>query len=171
MNRRLALLLAAALALAGCGRGLLAPMGGPPMEDITVLDGRFKGQANYARGDSYCERAFEIALDIERGRVKGEIRVPYAATINARGQVVSQKPLDEPSSAFQTYIDIDGQMSAIIRAHSGVYYMQGRFREDRYNGVLVPESTLKTRDDRKGDFQVGNYSPCSWTVVLARSKS
>ena len=170
MTSRPALILLAALAAFGCSRlSALGPMGGPPMEDITVLDGRFKGQANFARGDSNCEAGFDIAIEIERGRVKGEIRVPYRATTTARGQVISVTPTEDPGAAFQTYIDIDGQMSAIIRATSGVYYMQGRFRPDRYNGVLVPENTLRARDDPQGTLQLGTYTPCSWNVLLARS--
>ena len=172
MTSRPALLLLVALAASGCSRfSALGPMGGPPMEDITVLDGRFRGQANFARGGSDCERGFDIALEIERGRVKGEMRVPYRATMSARGQVISETSTNSPPSAFQTYIDIDGQMSAIVRLQSGVYYMQGRFEPNRYNGVLAPENTLRTRDDPKGSFQLGQYSPCSWTVVLSRAGS
>jgi hypothetical protein len=168
---RPALLLLAVLAASACSQFSFGPMGGPPMEDITVLDGRFKGQANFARGDGNCERGFDIALEIERGRVKGEMRVPYRATMSPRGQLISETPTNAPPTVFQTYVDIDGQMSAIVRAQSGVYYMQGRFQPDRYNGVLVPENTLRARDDAKGSFQFGTYTSCSWTVVLSRSGS
>ena len=172
MPTRLVLLLAAGLALAGCSSldRLTSPMGGPPLEDITILDGKFNGKASFARGDSSCEREFQIALDVDGGRVKGEFRSDRAYIVTPRGEIAGAIPLRAPPSTFQTYIDLDGQMSAILRLQSGVYYMQGRFRPDRYNGVLVPENTLRARDAPQGALQFGTYTPCSWNVLLARSR-
>jgi hypothetical protein len=165
------LALAVALAAGGCSRlaNIAAPEGGPPIEDISILDGRFTGKASFARGEDYCEREFQIALVVEKGRVKGEFRTDMVFQLDGRGQIIGAQPRTAPASTFQTYVDLDGSMSAIVYARSGVYYLQGRFRPDRYNGVLAPEDTIKVRESPAGTrLQLGTYSPCRWNVQLAR---
>ena len=171
MPTRFAPLLLAGLVLAACSSldRLTSPMGGPPLEDISILDGKFNGRASFARGDSNCEREFQILIEVERGRVKGEFSVPRTYIVTPRGEIAGATVNNAAPTTFQTYIDNDGQMSATRRARSGVYYMQGRFRPDRYNGVLVPENTLRARDAPQGTLQLGTYTPCSWNVLLARS--
>ena len=150
-------LLLAAL-LAGCGgiERFAAPEAGPPIPDLRVLNGGFAGDAVIASGE-HCESGYKFSLAVADGRVRGEVRTP-------------QRP-NAPPSIFETYIDIDGWMSAVLRTETGVLYMQGRFRPDRYTATISPENTLSSRYQTETRFQVGRNTSCRWIVNMARTQS
>jgi hypothetical protein len=153
---RLPVLIAALVLLAGCGgiERFAAPEAGPPIPDLRVLNGGFAGDAVVATGDR-CEAEYRIVLAVADGRVRGEVSTP-------------KRPNAAPS-IFETYVDIDGWMSAPMYMEGGVLYLQGRFRPDRFTAMIQPENTLSSQYRNETRLQLGRYAPCRWIVNMART--
>jgi len=150
--------LAAVLALlAGCGgiERFAAPEAGPPIPDLRVLNGGFAGTAVIATGDQRCEPEYKITLAVADGRVRGEVVMPRLSHV--------------APSIFESYVDIDGWMSAILRLEGGVLYLQGRFRPDRFIATIKPENKLTSEYRSETRLQFGQRTPCSWIVNMART--
>ena len=147
------------LALAGCNRleTVLTPTGGTP-GDLAKLAGHFAGVANYGNGPDACPRPLGMAMTVVNGRVQGEVRDP-------------RTPNAAPSK-FDSYIEFDGGMTAIVRALGDVLVLRGRFLETRFNGTLVPEAAVDPRRDnvRQGETNIrfGYSTHCVWLVRLGR---
>ncbi len=147
------------LALSACNRleTVLTPTGGTP-EDLSKLAGRFVGVGNYSNGPDTCPRPLGMGMTVLNGRVQGEVRDPR--TPNA------------PPSRFDSYIDFDGGMTAIVRALGDVLVLRGRFLETRFNGTLVPEASVDPRRDNprpgESNLRFGYSQQCAWSVRLGR---
>lgn len=137
----------------------MSSMGGAPVADLRLLDGAYAGFATYATGPDRCQRQLRLAMTVANGQVTGEVRDP-------------RTPNASPSS-FDGFIDTDGGMSAIVRAIGDVLVLRGRFRETRFEGMLLPEQSIDPRRDnpRPGEtnlrFGFGS-SYCAWTARLTR---
>lgn len=159
LGMRLLAAVVAGLALAGCSRleSTLTPTGGTP-GDLSQLAGRFTGVANYSNGPESCPRPLGMAMTVVNGKVQGEVRDP-------------RTPNAAPSK-FDSYIELDGAMTAIVRALGDVLVLRGRFLETRFNGTLVPEASVDPRRDnpRPGEtnLRFGYSLHCVWSVRLSR---
>ncbi len=159
LDMRYLALVVAVLAVTGCSRleAVLTPTGGT-LADPSKLGGRFTGVANYSNGPDACPRPLGMVMMVVNGKVQGEVRDP-------------RTPNAAPSK-FDSYIELDGAVTAIVRALGDVLVLRGRFLETRFNGTLVPEASIDPRREnpRQGEanLRFGFSTGCTWTVRLAR---
>lgn len=107
----LARTLALALVAAGC-QSASAPTGVP-------VEGRYAGTATRYTTNSECDPPAEYAFDLRQGQVAGSVRRASASA---------------PPVAFQSYVEYDGAMFALVRFAGKTFEIRGRFLAASFQG-------------------------------------
>jgi hypothetical protein len=152
-------LLLVLLPIAACSRieSMVAPIGGRT-PSIDLIQGQYRGAATRNKG-SECAARFDIGLRVTGTKVEGQM-------VDARAN---------PRSAvkFESFIDLEGELAAIVSTGGEVVVLRGRFLADRFNGTLAPEESLRTKVEPQGrrlttNLQFGSDTTCGWQVRLSR---